>query len=105
MQRDLERKDGPGAAYGAGSGVWRAAAGIVALWKDEARALRTGLADADETVRPVLEAKLAVIDAATAKIDLKAAAPGTWSKEVQGVHGGVPGAAPGTAAPSPASAP
>jgi hypothetical protein len=33
VQRDLERKDGPGAAYS--HGVWRAAAGAMALWKDE----------------------------------------------------------------------
>jgi hypothetical protein len=67
VQRDLERKDGPGAAYG--HGVGRAAAGALALWKDEARALRTGLAYADAVVRPVLEAKLAVIEAATARMD------------------------------------
>jgi hypothetical protein len=70
VQRDLERKDGPGAAYG--YGVWRAAAGIVALWKDEVRALRVGLESADPAVRPALEAKLAVIEAATGKIALKA---------------------------------
>lgn len=108
VQRDLERKDGPGAAYG--TGVWRAAAAIVALWKDEARALRTGLAEADEAVKPALQAKLAVIDAATAKIALKAVVPagntasdvdgGSRSKEVQGVHGVLPGATAGAPAPS-----
>jgi hypothetical protein len=69
VQRDLERKDGPGAKFG--SGVWRAAAGIVALWDDEVRALRGGLELADEVVRPVLEKKLAVIDGASALIELQ----------------------------------
>ena len=71
VQRDLERKDGPGARFGAGSGVWRAAAGIVALWNDEARALRAGLGTADEVVRPALEKKLAVIEGASAMIELE----------------------------------
>jgi hypothetical protein len=73
VQRDVERKDGPGASYGARSedAVWRAAEGLVALWKDEVRALRTGLDLADEVVRPALEAKLAVIEGASAKIGLK----------------------------------
>ena len=61
MQRDLERKDGPGAKWG--TGVWRATAGMVALWKDEARALRSGLEVADDLVKPALEKKLAVIEA------------------------------------------
>jgi hypothetical protein len=69
VQRDLERKDGPGARFG--SGVGRAAAGAVALWKDEARALRDGLGAADEMVRPVLEKKLAVIEGASARIELQ----------------------------------
>jgi hypothetical protein len=67
VQRDLERKDGPGAKFG--SGAWRAAAGIVALWKDDARALRGGLDAADEVVRPALEKKLAVIEGAAAAIE------------------------------------
>ncbi|HEY5240566.1 MAG TPA: hypothetical protein VIJ22_03830 [Polyangiaceae bacterium] len=67
VQRDLERKDGPGARFG--SGVWRAAAAIVALWKDDARALRSGLGAADEVVRPALEKKLAVIEGASAPIE------------------------------------
>jgi hypothetical protein len=71
VQRDLERKDGPGARFGMGSGVWRAAAGIVALWKDEARALRGGMEAADEMVRPALEKKLAVIEGASARIELQ----------------------------------
>jgi hypothetical protein len=71
VQRDLERKDGPGARFGMGSGVWRAAAGEVALWEDEARALRGGLDAADEVVRPSLEKRLAVIEGASATIELQ----------------------------------
>ena len=69
VQRDLERKDGPGAKWG--TGVWRATAGMVALWKDEARALRSGLGMADEVVKPSLEKELAVIEAATARVKVK----------------------------------
>jgi hypothetical protein len=73
VQRDLERKDGPGAKFGVGPGlgVWRAAAGVVALWKDDVRALRAGVGAADELVRPALEKRLGVIEAASAKIELK----------------------------------
>jgi hypothetical protein len=86
VQRDLERKDGPGASYG--YGVWRAAAGVAALWKDEARALRAGLGLASPSTRAMVEKKLAVIDAATAKIDLKKVdAPGRiWMQGLEGVH-------------------
>jgi hypothetical protein len=70
VQRDLERKDGPGAQY-AGTGVWREAAGALALWKDEARALRSGMEAADEVVRPVLEKQLGVIERASAAAELK----------------------------------
>jgi hypothetical protein len=71
VQRDLERMDGPGARFGLGAGVWRAAAAVVALWKDDARALRGGLDAADEVVRPALEKKLAVIEGASAAIELQ----------------------------------
>ncbi|HEY6461083.1 MAG TPA: hypothetical protein VIY73_13055 [Polyangiaceae bacterium] len=69
VQRDLERKDGPGAGWG--KGTWRAAAGALALWKAYARALREGESAADAVARPVLDAKLAVIETATAKVALK----------------------------------
>lgn len=88
VQRDSERKDGPGAKYG--FGLWRAAAALVALWKDDARALRSGLPDADEAVRPELEKELAVIDAATSKIELKTVDGGNaWNKDIAGAHSGV----------------
>jgi hypothetical protein len=68
VKRDLGRKEGPGEAYG--SGVGRAAAAALALWKDEAHALRAGLSSADPVSRVVLEAKLAVIEPATASASL-----------------------------------
>jgi hypothetical protein len=43
----------------------------VALWKDDARALRSGLGAADEVVRPLLEKKLGVIEGASAPIELQ----------------------------------
>jgi hypothetical protein len=102
VQRDLERKDGPGAA--SGFGVWRAMAGVVALWKDEARALRTGLDYSDSKARAAIDAKLAVIDAATAKIDVKrVAGGGAWSGGLEKEHaaaGAVPVVDAGTAAKS-----
>jgi hypothetical protein len=100
VQHDLERKDGAGAAYG--FGVWRAAAGVAALWKDEARALRAGLDAAHGNARDALEAKLAVIDAATAKMAFKSlpsAANAAWGQEMQQAHGVA--SAPGPAAPAP----
>jgi hypothetical protein len=88
VQRDLERKDGPGAKYG--YGVWRAASGVAALWKDEARALRSGLAAASPSTRAVVGKRLAVIDAASGKIDLKKVeAPGrVWMQGPEGPGGG-----------------
>jgi hypothetical protein len=69
VKRDLSRRDGPGDAYGVG--VWRVAAAAFALWKDEARALRAGLSSADPIARASIEAKLAVIEAATSAASMK----------------------------------
>jgi hypothetical protein len=65
VKRDLERQD---ATTPSAPGVWRAAAGVAALWKDEARALREGAALAEQPARTALEAKLEVIEAATPKM-------------------------------------
>jgi hypothetical protein len=65
VKRDLERKD---ATAPSGPGVWWAAAGMAALWKDEARALREGAALAEGPAKAALESKLEVIEAATAKM-------------------------------------
>jgi hypothetical protein len=104
VQHDLERKDGPGAAYG--YGVWRAGAAIGALWKDEARALRAGLDGSSSGARSVLEPALVAIDAASAKMAFKrvtAADTGSWTKEMQAVHGlpGAPSASGSGAPPAP----
>jgi hypothetical protein len=106
VQRDLERKNGPGAKYG--FGVWRAAAAFVALWKDDARALRVGLEYSDEVVRPALEKELAVIEAATAKTEVKKVDGGNaWNMDVAGAHSGVvPGMpVPGASVPPVVPAP
>jgi hypothetical protein len=81
VQKDLTRKEGPGADYG--SGVWRALAGLVAMWKDEARAMRNGAVTMGGKPRQVLDAKLAIIDDASKKHSAKASVvPGNqWSKE------------------------
>jgi hypothetical protein len=77
IQRDLVRRDGPGAKYGYGN--FRALAGIVAMWKDEARSLRAGVAFTSEGARAALEKRLAEVDQATAKLDMKHVdAPGQW---------------------------
>jgi len=91
VQKDLTRKDGPGGTYG--RGTWRAAEGAVALWKDEARALRDGLAVMDGKPRATVEAKLKTIDEATAKIELKKVPrEDGWIQDMAEMHGdaGVP---------------
>jgi hypothetical protein len=66
VQHDLERKDGPGPAYG--DGLWRAAAGAAALWRDEARALDEGVGVAEGRAREALQKRVDVIDAATKEL-------------------------------------
>ena len=63
VQHDLERQAGPGPAYG--DGLWRAAAGGAALWKDGARALLVGFSTTAGPVRKGVRKKLDVIDTAT----------------------------------------
>jgi hypothetical protein len=70
VARDLER---PSAiAPRRRGGVWRAAAGLQALWKDEAAALRDGTKNVQDPARAALEQRLAVIEAATAKMGIGA---------------------------------
>jgi hypothetical protein len=71
VQLDLERKGGPGAAYG--DGLWRAAAGAAALWKDGARALLAGFSTTAGPVRKSVRKKLDVIDTATHLLTLHVA--------------------------------
>jgi hypothetical protein len=68
VQHDLQRKDGPGPAYG--DGVWRAAAGAAALWREEVRALEASVAVNDGAVKRALEKKLEVIEAATKELQV-----------------------------------
>jgi hypothetical protein len=75
IQHDLKRREGVGASYGAGT--FRALEGSLALWREAERALRLGVGNVSPVVKPVLEAKLARIEAATQKID---------AKKLPGVH-------------------
>ena len=69
VQRDLARREGPGASYG--SGMFRALEGALAVWRETERALRVGLPNASETTKAVVEAKLKTIEAATQAIATK----------------------------------
>jgi hypothetical protein len=105
VQKDLGRKDGPGGTYG--RGLFRAAEGAVALWKDAAAALREGLAAMGGTPRQTVDGKLTTIDAATAKVVLKKVPRDDgWIKEMTNLHSdaGVPldGKTPGKADGGPA---
>jgi hypothetical protein len=85
VQKDLARKDAPGGTYG--RGVFRAAEGAVALWKDEARALRDGLAVMSGKPRATVEAHLTKIEEATPKIELKKVPrDDAWLGGMQDVH-------------------
>jgi hypothetical protein len=70
VQRDLGRVGGPGGTYG--QGLWRAAMGASMLWKEEARILHDGAAHMDGKAKERLLAELAIVDDATAKMELKA---------------------------------
>jgi hypothetical protein len=86
VQKDLERRDGPGGKYG--HGTWRGAEGALALWKNAARALRAGAAKTNGKTKAALEARLAVIEAATSKITMKKLPPGPdMSQFMTDVHG------------------
>ena len=91
VQKDLTRKDGPGGTYG--RGLFRAAEGAVALWKETAAALHEGLAAMGGMPRATVEAKLKTIDDATAKLALKKVLREEgWTKESADLHAdaGVP---------------
>jgi hypothetical protein len=81
VQHDLMRKEGPGAGYG--QGLFRGAAGALALWKAALAALHDGASHAAGDSKAVLERRLAVLDAATPKIVPKpvvAPAGNTWTQ-------------------------
>jgi len=107
VQHDLARTTGPGAAYG--QGLFRGAAGALALWKAALAALHDGAALTDASSRAALDRRLATLDDATPKIALKvvAAPPGNaWSEHMVAEHetplgsdGGAPPPAPPTRTP------
>jgi hypothetical protein len=91
VQKDLERKEGPGGTYG--HDAFRAAEGALALWKDAASALREGAPRMEGRARKTVDAHVATIDAATAKVVLKKLPPPPDSSQfMSDVHGdaGVP---------------
>jgi hypothetical protein len=85
VQSDLARKDGPGSSYG--QGLFRAAAGALALWKAALSALHEGSGQMQGTYKAALDRRLVVLDAETGKITPKVvAAPGgnMWNHLAQG---------------------
>ena len=68
VARDLQRQTGSLAS--GRHGVWRAAAGMQALWRDEAKALRDGAVLATGAAKTALRSRLGVIEAATASMRL-----------------------------------
>ena len=86
VQKDLERKDGPGGTYG--HGTFRAAEGAAALWKDAAHALRDGATKMNGAPRAALEASLGPLEAGLAKIQLKKLPPAPdYTQYMSDVHG------------------
>jgi len=69
VQKQLSFRDGPGGRYGAG--IFRAAEGAMAFWRETERALRLGLDHAAPEARDRLTQDLAIIEPATQKIGLK----------------------------------
>lgn len=69
VQKDLQRREGPGGRYG--EGFWRAATGATVAYREAARALRIGVGSAEPKAKAALEPKLKEIDAAVEKIDVK----------------------------------
>jgi hypothetical protein len=70
VNRDLER-EGAAADAREKRGVWNVAAGVQALWRDEAKALREGAVLAEGPTRAPLDKKLEVIEAATGKMGMR----------------------------------
>jgi hypothetical protein len=66
VHQDLASPSGPGPSYGAG--VARGVQGSLALWRETAGSLRRGIDRVNPTVRPALEKRLAIIEAATAAV-------------------------------------
>jgi hypothetical protein len=97
VQRDLARKDGPGATYG--QGIFRGAAAALASWKETIAALHEGSSQMSGRTREVLDKRLSAIDGATAKIALKkvdAPAGNAWN-QMQEEHNSKLGGDAGTA--------
>lgn len=68
VQRDLGREGGPGGTYG--HGVWRSAAGLLALVRETVHALKDGSGAMGGKYKDALSARLGVVDGALAKLVL-----------------------------------
>lgn len=87
VQRDLARTTGPGAGYG--EGLFRGAAGALALWKAALAALHDGASLTASGSRAALQNRLAKLDRDTPKIALKvvaAPAGNAWSEHMATEH-------------------
>lgn len=90
VQKDLERRDGPGGQYG--EGIWRGAMGALTLWRETLRALRIGSSAMDDEGKRLLLAKVKILEDASAANRMPPAPPRGPAKYLADVHGdaGIP---------------
>ena len=81
VHKDLQRHEGPGGSYGAGT--LRALEGSLALWREAERALRLGLPNAGPLAKATIDTKLKTIEAATQAIATKKLASNTSAPVVE----------------------
>jgi hypothetical protein len=89
VQQDLERKGGPREHGRYSAGVWRAAMGASALWKDAIAALNEGVAHAPESDRAKLAARVGDAETLLAKVVVQppeAAAPSPYIAQLEAMH-------------------
>lgn len=66
VQKDLGREGGPGGTYG--HGVWRSAAGLLALVRETVHVLKDGIGAMGGKYKDALSARLGVVDGALARL-------------------------------------
>ncbi len=105
VQLDLMRKTGPGGAYG--QGLWRAAAGALAVWKDTVDALEGGTKLMSGDRKAAVDRALATLQDATPKMSVKqvAAPAGNAWNATMGEHQDAGVMPTDAAAPVPAGRP
>jgi hypothetical protein len=109
VQKDLERASGPKEHGRYGTGVWRAALGALALWRDAVAALKEGAAHADQGVRGKLVAAVGSTEVIAGKVvavpPQAVAAPPSILALLNGMHVDAGAVAPPASSASPAPAP